>query len=238
MKYHPYKHEQHLIWPGLHTFIVAGFMIILFAACIGPKKADKWIATKYGENVSLNKPRADYYTLSSPLITSDEKASTTVKNGTKTLPLLIYWRFDYSITSTLNPKILINQFTSAFTTYANSKQLKQKLNGRSLDLVVEQLPASFTFHDDLQDINLFIAQIHWEKIYLLPQTTNMIVRYTISGQEKKTGIITLSDNNQVQKKKLFQRMSSAYDEYLAGYDENIKVMAKSTVDKLLVELMQ
>lgn len=221
---------------GIRYFLSVVILLLLVSGCIGPKKTDRWIAEKYGTTTQLNKPRADYYTIGSPLVTAESKTSQSVKNGTKTLPLLFYWRFDYSITSTLNPKIPINLFSNAFTAYANSKQLKQKLNGRSLELVVEKVPGSFTFHDDFHDINLFIAQIHWEKIYLVPEAAEMGIRYTISGMEKKSGVITIPDNSKLKQKRMFQKMSSAYTEYLNEYEDNIKIIARTVVDKLIVEL--
>ena len=217
-------------------YLLISIALLFTTSCIGPKKADKWIAQKYGDSVSLKKSRADYYSLSSPLITSDAKVSRSVKNGTKTLPLFFYWRFDYSMTSTLNPKIAVNLFANAFTTYGNSKQLKEKLKGRSLQLVMEKVPASFTFHDDFRDINLILAQIHWEKIYLVPENLDMVISYTISGAEKKTGTIVLPDNNKLKKNRFFEKMSTAYTEYLNEYEDNIKIMARTVVDKMIAEL--
>jgi hypothetical protein len=209
---------------------------LLFAGCVGPKSTDKWIAEKYGQTVQVNKPRADYYTISSPLLTTENKTSQSVKNGTKSLPLLVYFKFDYSLTSTLNPRIPINVFNNAFLTYANSKQLKQKLNGRTLEVVIEKVPLSFSFHDDFRDINLLLYQIHWEKIYLMPHSSEMVIRYNISGAEKKMGTITIPDNNKLKVNRTFEKMSTAYQEYLIDYEENIKVSARLTIDKLLTEL--
>jgi hypothetical protein len=221
---------------GIRHISLLTIFLLLVSGCIGPKRTDRWIAEKYGTTTQLNKTRADYYTVASPLVTADTKTSQSVKNGTKTVPLLFYWRFDYSITSTLNPKIAINVFSNAFTVYANSKQLRQKLNGRGLEMVIEKLPLSFTFHDDFRDINLFLAQIHWEKIYLVPEAAEMKIRYVISGTEKKSDVITIPDNNKLKQTRWFQKMSTAYSEYLTQYEDNIKAMARTVVDKLISEL--
>lgn len=215
------------------------YMIIVSAtSCISPKKMDQWIGEQYGETAVSNKPKADYFTLTSPLLTADNKTSSSTKSTRKFLPLIFYWQVDYRISSTLNPKVPMNLFVSAFTSYASSKSLKQKLNGQKLEMSINKMPTAFSFNDDFRDINLVLAQIHWEKIYILPENTDLMITYKLSKDnvETKSGVINIADPNKIKKKTYFKKMKTATLEYLTQYNENIKSMARSAVDQMLAEL--
>ena len=213
-------------------------IVISFTSCIGPKRMDKWIGEKYGETTTFIKPKANYFTLTSPLITADEKTSSSTKNTRKFLPLFFYWEVDYQISSTLNPKVPLNLFITSFTNYANSKNLKQKLNGQILEMTINKLPTTFSLNDDFRDINLILLQINWEKIYVLPENTNLQITYKLLKEnvEIKNGVLNIPDMNRIKEKGYFKKMKTATIEYLTLYDENIKLIAKSAVDKMLGEL--
>jgi hypothetical protein len=217
-------------------YMLVMIIVLIVGACNTPKKVDGWIAARYGEPMAVRKPRADYFAVTSSMITADTKASQTLNDNRKGLFLLFYWKKNYSMRTELNPKIAINQFTNSFTVYGNSKHLKEKLNGRTIELVVEKMPRSFSFRDDFRMVFFIVGEVHWDKIYMLPENSEMVLRYTVSGPEKKSGTITLADNNKIQKTRLFQKLSTAYTEYLNEYDENIKTMAKSAVDQLMLDL--
>ena len=206
--------------------------------CIGPKRMDKWIGEKYGETTTSIKPKANYFSLTSPLITADEKTSSSTKNTRKFLPLIFYWEVDYQLSSTLNPKIPINLFISNFTTYANSKNLKEKLDGNNLELTINKIPTSFSLNDDFRSIVLLLIPISWEKIYLLPVNTDLQISYKLKKEnvEVRNGILNIADLNQFQEKAYFKSMKKATIEYLTLYDQNIKIMAKSAVDQIIEKL--
>lgn len=221
------------------TQLLAACVITMsLTSCVGPKKIDKWIGEQYGETTASNKPKANYFTITSPLVTADSKTSNSVKEKTKVLPLIFYWQFDYKISSSLNPKVPMNLFVSAFTSYANSKGLKQKLNGQKLEMTIDKMPTAFSFHDDFRDINLLLAQIHWEKIYIAPENADVAISYKLTKDngETKSGVINIADRNKIKQKKYLQRLKTATQDYLAQYDENIRSMAKTAVDKVLLDL--
>lgn len=218
------------------TFVFT--IVFSFTSCIGPKKIDKWIGQKYGETTTSIKPKANYYTLTSPLITADEKTSSSTKKTRKFLPLIFYWQVDYQLSSTLNPKIPINLFISAFSTYANSKNLREKLDGKNLEMTINKIPTSFSLNDDFRSIVLLIVAFSWEKIYLLPVNTDLQISYKLSKEngEINNGVLNISDLNKIKEKTYFKTMKRATTEYLTQYDENIKLMAKSAVVQMIEKL--
>lgn len=220
----------------LETIVVL-FLVVatMTTGCISEKKMNKYVVNHYGETISAKKIKSDYITVTSSLITDDPVPSVSTKKTKKVLPFLLYLRIYYQTSCTLNPKIPINQFTSTLATYANSKGLKQKLNGGKLELNITKVPLSFSFNDDYQ----YFLLVSWEKIYLLPQNQEMALSYKIfnnSGGEVKSGNLFVPDPNKIKGTRYFQSVRSATAEYLQQYDENIKTMARHTVDELLKEL--
>lgn len=224
----------------INIIVVAGpFMLMLIlAGCITPKKMNGWVANQYGETVKVRKIKSDYVTISSPLIVEDPVPSTSTKKTKKVLPLLFYWKIDYQTSCILNPAIPINLFTTAFATQANSKGLKQKLNGAKMELTIHKIPNSFSFNDDLTLIWLILAKISWEKLYLLPENRDMLISYRVikDDKEMKSGELILQDDNKLKQTKFLQSVKNATSQYFVQFDENMKVMAKSAVEQLIAEL--
>ena len=168
-------------------------------------------------------------------MTNDQQASTTVKESKGLLPLIFYWKGHYVNTVTLNPKIPINTFTTAFQSYANSKQLKQKLNGQKIELTIEQVPTIFMI-DDKWQLVWFIYAFGWDIFSVVPEKNDMVLSYRMSkdNSETKKGTITIPDQNTALEH--LRRVKEGTWDYMNQYDEAIKAMAKKTVDKIIGEL--
>src|SRR4051812_27922181 len=121
--------------PLIQKLLIAFSCTVLLTGCLGPKKVNKWVNTHYGES-SAPKMKNDYLSVSSGLLSTDPKASVTTRQTKNFLPLIFYWQYDYINTCTLNPAIPIHAFSTAVLQYAGTKGLKQKLNGRKIELVV------------------------------------------------------------------------------------------------------
>lgn len=220
--------------PKINTAIFL-IVVVIAAGCINEKKMNKYVVNKYGETITTKKIKNDYISITSPLLTDNAIPSESLKKTKKVIPLILYLRIYYQTSCTLNPKIPINQYSSALATYANSKGLKQKLNGGKLELSIDKVPLTFSFNDDYQ----YLLIVSWEKIYLLPQSQEMVLSYKVfnnNGEEVKKGTISVPDPNNIKGKRYFQSVKNATNEYLYQYDENIKSMARYTVDELMKEL--
>jgi hypothetical protein len=214
---------------------LAFLLSITITSCITEKKMNRYVTSRYGETVKLQKLQSDYITINTTLNTENPVPSESTKKTKKALPFILYMRFYYQTSCTLNPIIPINQFNAAFSSYANSKKLGEKLKGRKLELSIDNLPLTFSFNDDYQ----FLIIIQWERIYLLPQNQEMVLTYKITGEgagNSKIGTITIPDPNTLKGTRYFQSVKSATREYLTQYDEHIKTMAKTAVDELMKDL--
>jgi len=222
-----------------HVIIIALFSIVALSSCVTTKKFDAYVSSQYNDQVPqvTVKKKANNIQVTSPLVTGDAKVSNTVQN-TKVLPLLVYWNIDHRFVCDLNKQIAVANFAKAITT-ASAKSLDNDINGRQLELTVEQAPATFSMIDKTNVIWVVYA-ISWSKVYIEPDAKDLIVSYKLKQGDTmvKTGSITVKNNLHKQGLRLFQSWRSATSEYLSSYDLEVTAMAKEFVNKLAEEIKQ
>ena len=215
--------------------VIALFILLSsMTSCHIAQKMDAHIASQFNNKVPTPAKRADSSLIVNSSIPSDPATlSHTVKTW-KNLFLLVYWKYDYRHTCTLNPAIGVNYIRKGI--YQQSNKLKQKLNGQQLELTIEQIPGTFALVDK-GHVVLFIIQ--WDKFYVEPDSKNITVSYKLwqNGVETKSGKITV-DN--IQRKRpwnvIFQSWKKATSEFLVRYDADLTEMSRSIVNKLIAEL--
>lgn len=221
-----------------HQLLTLATLTALLSSCLGPAKINKWVDNHYGESLNApSKTKADYIAVTSPLVTADLKASETKKQVKNFLPLLFYWQFDYVNTCTLNPKIPVNTFRSTMQSYANSKGLKQKLNGQKIELSVDKIPNVFVLNDRGHMVWLIYA-FSWDNITFRPDNQELVVSYKITRDNVETGkgVVTIPNTDKVLGLRFLQSIHKAADQYLDQYNENIKAMSKVAVDKIIADV--
>ena len=214
--------------------IVGFFMVACLSSCLTSQKMDAYVADQYGNQLpKQNKKLKPEISINSSLSLKGNDISNTVKKTTHVLPLVVYWKYDYRHTCTLNPDIAVSSFSN--TLNSMSAKLSQKLNGQHLELTVEQVPSAFALVDQT---HLLLVLIHWDKIYVEPDRKDLIVSYKVSGNDSvaKSGKIIIKSLDKDRNIRFFQSWKSSTSEYLATYNANIATMSKSFVTKLLEEL--
>ena len=224
--------------PSFASLIFLSFAVILFSGCLTGRKMDKYLALQY--NNELPKPakkKNTDITVTSNITFPGSDISNSTNKTSKMLPLLLYWQWEYRVSSTLNPAIGIIRFTNAINSSAN-RALNNKLQGRKLELTVEQIPASFALVDKSHLIFLVLYAINWEKVYREPETKDLVVSYKLVQTDNtvKTGKISIKNNAKINGLRFFQSWKSATREELADYDANVNKMSRDFVDRLIEEL--
>ena len=198
---------------------------------------DHFVGEQYNNQLPKEdkKKKGSDITVSSAIATTFTNVSNTVQKTSKVLPLVVYWQYDYRHTCTLNPTIAVTNFSNAINSLAN-KGLSQKLNGQKLELTVEQAPNTFALVDKSHMIWLIYA-FSWDKIYIEPDTKDLVVSYKVQGTDAvKAGKISIKNSAQNTGVRFFQSWKSATSEQLADYNANLTTMTKAFVSKLMEEL--
>jgi hypothetical protein len=219
--------------------LILAFAISLFAlsGCLTSAKLDKYVAGQY--NNELPKPskkkRTDIdVTAATPAAGSS--ISTSVRKTDKFLPLLVYWKFDQRQSCSLNPAIAVTNFTNGINAAA-TKSLTDKLQGRKLELTVQQVPSVFSIVTKENTIWLLYT-FSWSRVYIEPDVKDLVVAYRLleADKEVKAGSVTVKNTEKNKNFRYFQSWKSATSEYLTEYNATVAAMAKSVVTQLTQEL--
>ena len=211
-------------------------LFILFSSltsCHIAQKMDAHIATQFNNKVPKPDKRKDSTIIVNSSIPSDpNELSHTVKTN-KNLFLLVYWKYDYRHTCSLNPAIGVDYLRKGF--YQQAAKLKQKLNGQQLEITIEQIPHTFAIVDKGHVVLLIIQ---WDKFYVEPQRKDIIVSYRTlqNGVETKSGKISVANIDKNKPMGFFQSWKGATNEFLARYNTAAAEMSRTIVNKLLEEL--
>ncbi|MGB3006990.1 MAG: hypothetical protein WBC06_10800 [Chitinophagaceae bacterium] len=160
--------------------------------------------------------------------------SVTTGKTSNFLPLILYFQGHHRYIHTLNSQIPATYITNAINSNSN-KTLSDKLNGRKLQLTIEQAPISFA---DVAKWHMVLLLVSWEKLYFEPDTNNLVVSYKVMKNDiaEKTGSMEVKSNFTNKGKRYFQSFKSGISEYLGQYEVNLKLMTKELMNKLTEEL--
>jgi len=228
----------HKIMKKLLYFTLLLLSITSLTSCLNAKRLDSYVQQQFPEMQSLQKKKtSETIVINSPLITIDEKTSKSENKTVGVLPLIVYWRWDYKNTCTLNPLIPVSSFSKSFTLAVN-KGLKDKLAGKRIELSIEKIPNQFAIDDLGHLIFLGFYAISWDKIYIKTENKDLVFTYKLvdNGVPVKSGTIQLAYADDKKRLGIFKSWKTATSEYLAQYDLNIAALAKQAAEKLIKEL--
>jgi hypothetical protein len=221
--------------PKPYSFIAVIFFILSlsFTSCLTAKKMDGYVAEQFNNKLPKPDRRIDSSISVTSSIPSDPKIISVTEKKSKSLPLIVYWKYDYRHTCILNPAIGASYFRKSI--YQQASKLKQKLIGQQLELTIEQIPGSFAIVDKG---HILLLLIHWHKLYVEPGSKDLIVSYRVlqNGSEAKSGRVTVSNIEKNRGIRFAQSWKSSASEFLAEYNVDITEMTKTAVNKLLLEL--
>lgn len=216
------------------TFITFTFLI---TGCLTPKKMDGWIE-EYEGGFTTKLKSSDYITIKTPDLPKTDQPSVSQKGPSKFIPAIFYWKSERTVVSSLNPYIPEANLNSTIIQYANTKKLREKLNGQKLELTISKVPEVFTLIDRYKLFFFVVFYIQSQRIFIAPQKQDLIITYRIlkDNSETKKGSITIADPSKSRDLKFLQSVKKMTWNYLEEYDNIIKAMSREFVDKLVAEL--
>lgn len=219
------------------AFIFPACTLLMLSSCLTSKKLDRFVAARYNNELpKLSKKKKAEIEITSLVPAGNSEISTTVHKTDRFLPLIVYWKYNHRQSCSLNPTIAVTNFSNAVNSLA-TKTLIEKLNGRKLELTVEQAPSAFSLVVK-ENIIWLIYAFGWSKIYIEPDKKDLIVAYKLAGSDggAKTGTIIVKTTDRNIGLRFFQSWKSATSEYLSEYDANFTSMTKTFVSQLTNEL--
>lgn len=136
------------------------------------------------------------------------------------------------MTTHLHPDVPFNQVANSIYQYTRSKNFADKMGNRNLEIEIDTIPRSFTYHNDFATYALFIQT---SRFYYKPAYQDIKINYTIWENDKPDikGSLIIQDPNRLINMGYFQSFNSLLTEYLTNYDAQLKKLGPEIVNKIL-----
>ncbi|MGV3529824.1 MAG: hypothetical protein ACO1OO_13070 [Flavisolibacter sp.] len=221
-----------------HLYLFAVLLVFALAApgCVSTKKVDEFVAMQYNNKIPKIRGKSETINITSPLHTGEKNISSTIRSQ-KVLPLLVYWKFDYRLTTALNSEIPLAYFTNSVYSHA-TKALKDKIGDGKLELTVEQVPSSFQLVSISHKVFVLLYVVGWDRNFMANDEKPLVVSYkfTKPGTAEKTGTIIIPNKMSERGQRLFESWKSATSDYIGEFNANMTNMSKALINRLAEEI--
>ena len=222
-------------------FLIVFSLLILLTSCLGEKKYADFVYNKYNSQTQaadLTKDAPDYISVNTD--SSINKLDTLVvakKIKSQFIPAILYWQWENTIRCELDPRISIQTFNKYLFSYADSANLKERLNGQKLELSINDLPNSFVYTHKGNSIILLIAYTVNDTEAIIPENKDVKISYRLvkDNIETKKGTLLIPDETQPMQN-IWKSTQKFTWSYMSQYDNNLQKLSKNVIDKILTEI--
>ena len=124
--------------------ILAFFIIAtLLTGCVNTKKITSVVQPKFQYSESNSQNDSIVFNYAGLGVNASPVVSTRVK--LQLIPALVYWQWNNTIKCEIDPKLVGQLFQESVLNYADDLKLREKLQGRTLEITVEKIPNNFAY---------------------------------------------------------------------------------------------
>jgi hypothetical protein len=211
-------------------------IIVAMSGCIGTTRYNRYLTEGYKTSPLLNIKNSPGIVVKLHSSISDTVPSVKTHKS-QFIPAIIFWQWQKSISCSLPEKHQANKIESYLLKYSDSLQLEQNLNGRRIEITVDDAPANFTYTNKGNVLFLFIAYATSVSENMSPEFSDLKISYKLfkDDQVSKEGTITVLDKNEPARNAWKSTKKFTWH-YLNSYENNVKAMSKEAIGKLLKEI--
>src|SRR5690606_8191402 len=105
---------------------------------------------------------------------------TSTKLKSKFIPAILYWGWENTIRCELDPIMVGHSFKESFSYYADTLNLREKTQGKKLEIKLEKIPNNFIYTNQGNTAIFIIAYTVNTIEAIIPQEQNLIVSYKLT----------------------------------------------------------
>lgn len=218
---------------GLLLLAIAGL-----SGCMSTRKYHDIVSEKFnGSARVIPSPDTSYFVVNIAPIAGQEEPVKTEKLKSFFIPAFVYWGWESTIRSQLDPQRRARQFAADLHFFADSLKLRNRLGDDKLELTVHSLPSGFVYSRKGYVVFLLIAYVNGasEAIFPDPAQYRVTYRKQTNSPEIVTGTVTVPNhskplNNIWKSGRKFTWL------YLDLLDDHMRKSARSTMLKVAEEL--
>ncbi len=210
--------------------------IMLFSGCISTKKYINYINQKCNQKNELINVN-DYVEFKDTINKTTDSIVKAEKIKSYFIPAIFYWEWNNTIKCELSGKQTFNTFYYYFQCYADSLNLKDKLNGEKINISFESIPNTFIYTNKGYIVIIIIAYFMGQLEAIFPENSKLIFTYRILNgtKETKSGKIEINNIN-TPVKNIWKSTKKFTWMYIDQYVNNLKILSKTACKTLMDDI--
>jgi hypothetical protein len=216
-----------------HFFIL--FIITLLTSCISTKQFSSYVEPVFQKNQAATSAESIAFDFSGLQDNQTPIAMTKLKS--QFIPAILFWQWNSTMECEIDPQILGQSFQEDFIQIADSLNLSDKMQGRKLEIKLEEIPNSFIYTNKGRVIILLVAYTMSGLEAIFPEDQNLIITYKLTENEatiKEGKITAITQDKPV--KNIWKSAKNFTRVYLNQFKQNNRNMTREIIEKLLTEI--
>jgi hypothetical protein len=213
-------------------------LLVLCTGCLSTRRAGRLVHERLQETQApMPAVNKDYLDVRSRELVWLDTLSRTRTMRSWCVPAIFYWGWGKTITCDLNPSIPLGILTEEFIHYADSVDLRDRLQGARLELTIEHMPSRFIYNSEMTSVFLVFAYATSSSETLRPDGEDLVVSWSTRSDAgvSRTGTITIPDRdpgtgNVFRSTRYFLRA------YVDLYKGHVRYLGGRMMDQLTLEL--
>jgi hypothetical protein len=153
------------------------------------------------------------------------------------VPALVYWQWNNTIKCELSQKQTFLTFNNYLQNYADSLNIKEKLNGQKLIITIDSIPRTFVYTNKGFVVFVLVAYSVGGLEAIFPENDKLVLSYKVvqGTTQTKSGRIEVV-NTDLPLKNVWKSTKKFTWFYIDQYENNLKNLSKLAIEKLENEL--
>jgi hypothetical protein len=204
-------------------------------SCISTQELESFVYMKYAQQ-SQTMRNNDYMEYDNIKLNEMDSSVKTKKLKARFIPAIIVYEWNTTIKCDLSKKQSFLTFNNYFQYYADSLNIKEKLNGQKLIISIDSIPDTFVYINEGYIENIFSAYVDAsEGIY--PENEKLIFSYRVvqGSNTTKSGRIEMR-NVDAPLLNAWKSTKKLTWLYLDRYENNLRYNSRLAIEQLNSEL--
>ena len=161
-----------------NTVKILSIIILInsFYGCLSNKRLAKFVNQKYDKESYIT-TQNDYIDYDTNKCNYSDTTIKVTKLKSYFIPALIYWEWNNTMKCQISNKQTFENFKKYFEFYADSLNIKEKLNGNKLTIRVDSIPKTFVFSNKGDFTFLLFILVYKDLEVIYPDKEKFVISY-------------------------------------------------------------
>ncbi len=153
---------------------------LLLTSCISTQKFNEIVLQKYTQDTTIQEiPKSNYISFNLSKIPENPTLVKSKNLKSIFIPAVIFWQWENTISWELNPRKYGNFFCAELSQYADSINLEYRLDGKKIEIILENIPNRFIYTHKGYTVILIISYLYNDIEAIFPEKQELRLTYKL-----------------------------------------------------------